>query len=522
MKRQIKIMTMLIMFVIGLTACSGLSDGAQDLPSNQQVTLPAGQSSQMARPQFDLASAARQLGVTEEELRSALGPPDQGPPDFAAVAAELGVTQQDLMDAVGAPAGASANGTQPTSQEQPSSEQPSLQGQGLLFMPTLTIIIMITFVMQGSLILFSTLVIKEYKGVREAAIATFIIALSFLSIRLGNEFQAEEIDAGFISSLFTISGFLLFYLAICRFVGKPFNQWITYGFVPLAYLTLTLAWLFRIRTLPLIYPTATATLVLNFSSAFTLYRSNNTRRYRLAAYLTGIPLAIYGFIAIGRMFLGFVDRAAIVPGPTLSAITDVMALFIFSYLWSSGFILMISQRLQSDLNDLAMNDALTRVRNRRAMQNMLNFEMRRIENEVREFSIILLDVDHFKNVNDTYGHDIGDVVLKWLASTLQNLLRVQDVIARWGGEEFLILLPDTNLDEAMDIAERLRLSIDTSRVETNAGDLHITFSAGVSNSNSTRHVSGLCKIADQALYIAKETRNTVVSEESIEAIETGA
>ncbi len=393
--------------------------------------------------------------------------------------------------------------------------QPQL-AQGFLSMPTLAIIIMITFVMQGSLILFSTLVIKSYKGMREAAIATFVIALGFLSIRLGNEFEVAQITSGYISSLLIVNGFLLFYLALCRFTETPGKRWVLFGFVPLAYLSLTATWLFRIHTLPLLYTTAMATLVLNLSSALTLYRSD-THRYSLAANLTGIPLAIYGFVAFGRMILGLFNHASIVPGPTLSAITDIMALFVFSYLWSSGFILMVSQRLQSDLNDLAMNDALTRVHNRRAMQDMLNFEMGRVEKEIREFSIILIDVDHFKNVNDTHGHDIGDVVLKWLASTINQQLRTQDVIARWGGEEFLILLPDTTLDEAMAIAERLRSVIDTASIETNAGRLHISFSAGVSCSQSTRDVNTLCKIADQALYIAKETRNTVVSQRDIPA-----
>ena len=192
-------------------------------------------------------------------------------------------------------------------------------------------------------------------------------------------------------------------------------------------------------------------------------------------------------------------------------------MFIASYLWTGGFILMVSQRLQGDLNDLAMNDALTRIRNRRAMQDMLDFEMERVENEIREFSIILLDVDHFKRVNDTYGHDVGDIVLLWLASTLQHEMRVQDMVARWGGEEFLILLPDTKLDEAVQIAERLRATVDASKIESPADTIHITFSAGVANSTTSRDVSRLCKVADQALYIAKETRNTVKSQEAIPA-----
>ncbi len=180
---------------------------------------------------------------------------------------------------------------------------------------------------------------------------------------------------------------------------------------------------------------------------------------------------------------------------------------------------MISQRLQSDLNDLAMNDALTRVRNRRAMQGMLDFEMRRVQTEVKDFSIILLDVDHFKRVNDTHGHDVGDLVLQWMAQTLQSLLRVQDIVARWGGEEFLILLPDTSLEEAVQTADRRRSKIEKTAVESSPVLLQITFSAGVANSRPNRNVDQICKVADQALYIAKQRRNRVISQDGIPTAE---
>ena len=388
-------------------------------------------------------------------------------------------------------------------------------------MPTLTLIVIVTLLMQSSLIIFSTAVIKTYKGVREAALATFLIAMGFVVIRVGNMSQIEQRDSGFISNLFIMAGFALFYLAVCRFVGEGCNRWLTFGFVPLVFLVLTIAWSFRIAELPMIYISATTTFVLNLASAYNLYRSD-TRRYRLAAALTGIPLFTYGLIAFSRMVLGYFKLISITPGPTYSAIVDVFALFVFSYLWSSGFVLMISQRLQGDLNDLAMNDALTRVHNRRAMQDMLDFEMQRIDEDLREFSIILLDVDHFKKVNDTHGHTVGDLVLQWLASTLQSKLRVQDVIARWGGEEFLILLPDTTLETGLEIGERLRSEIATEKVATETGELRITFSAGVANSNKTREVGELCKIADKALYLAKQTRNTIASDKDVLEAEKGA
>lgn len=508
MNRNIKIVITLLLLIIGLTACSGLQVESQELVSNDQVNLSAGQPSQGGPLLFDPASAARQLGIKEEKLKSTLGPPGQGPPNFAAVASELGITQQELINALGVPTDDAANGGQPAPQ--------TPQAPNTLSMFTITIMIIITFIMQGGLVLFSMIVIKSYKGVREAAVATFLMAFGFLAMRIGNSNQISMANTGFVYNLFIISGFLLFYLAICRFTEMPFNRWIVLVFAPLGYLTLTVSWFFQLHSIPMLSVVAVLTFVFNIASALRLFRNDN-RHYRLASYLTALPLFIYGLFPIGRTIVGYFSPDVIRPGASTSAITEVAALFVFSYLWSSGFILMFSQRLQSDLNDLAMNDALTRVRNRRAMQDMLDFEMRRVEKEVRDFSIILIDIDHFKRVNDTYGHDVGDIVLQWLASTLQSSMRVQDVVARWGGEEFLILLPDTLLEEAMEIAERLRSTIASFAVEFPSGSLQITFSAGVSSSTTSRSVDKLYKVADQALYIAKQTRNRVVSQEDIPA-----
>ncbi|MCP4363437.1 MAG: GGDEF domain-containing protein, partial [Chloroflexi bacterium] len=106
-----------------------------------------------------------------------------------------------------------------------------------------------------------------------------------------------------------------------------------------------------------------------------------------------------------------------------------------------------------------------------------------------------------------------------LAATLQSNLRVQDAVARWGGEEFLVLLPDTLLEEAMQIAERLRSTVASSVIEIPSGSLQIAFSGGVATSTASRSVDQLYKIADQVLYVAKQTRNRVVSQDALSAIE---
>lgn len=388
---------------------------------------------------------------------------------------------------------------------------PPPQAPDMFSMATLTLMIVITFIMQGSLIAFSSRIIKAYKGVREASVATFALAFGYLVLAIVG---TPDALSGLLSNLLNICGYFLIYLAICRFTDQPYNRLLVFAFLPIAVLALILTAFLHLRWLPLVNVTLIVGAVFNIASVLVLYRSDH-RRYKLSAYLTAIPLLIYALVLLGRLIINYLSPAEIAPSPSNSIVFSVMALFILSYLWTAGFILMVSQRLQSDVHDLAMNDALTRVRNRRAMQDMLDFEMRRVEKEVRDFSIILIDIDHFKRVNDTHGHDIGDLVLQWFASTLQHGMRVQDVVARWGGEEFLILLPDTLLEEAMEIAERLRSTIASSTVQFPSGSLQITFSAGVSSSTTSRSVDKLYKIADQALYIAKHTRNRVVSQEDI-------
>lgn len=380
----------------------------------------------------------------------------------------------------------------------------------LFSLPTITLMIVITFVVQAIAIAINSRTVKEYKGIGTAFLATISLALSYIILLL---FSLNAVT-GTVSNALTLMGHVLIYIAICKFIGKDFNRILIYGLIPLGFIGYIALYFLPRGTLPLITITHLVSFPLNLFAAYELFRTDKSR-FKLGAYLTAIPLSIYGLIIIIRFITGILNPLQVLPGETASNIFDVLSLFVLSYLWTSGFILMISQRLQADLNDLAMNDALTRVRNRRAMQGMLDFEMRRVQTEVKDFSVILLDIDHFKRVNDMYGHDIGDIVLQWLAQTLQAELRVQDIVARWGGEEFLVLLPDTSLDEALETAERLRIKIEKTPVESSSVPLQITFSAGVSNSKPNRHVDQLCKVADQALYIAKRTRNRVVSQEDI-------
>jgi len=159
------------------------------------------------------------------------------------------------------------------------------------------------------------------------------------------------------------------------------------------------------------------------------------------------------------------------------------------------------------LEQMAYTDPLTNIYNRQMFSKML---LREQENKTRHgdaLSLIMFDIDHFKAVNDTYGHDIGDKVLITLTKLITKNLRTNDVFARWGGEEFMILLPRTNIDIAYDKAEELRKTI-----EQYSDDIipSITVSFGVTELLDTDHDQGCFKRVDEALYSAKIKRNDVV------------
>ena len=169
-------------------------------------------------------------------------------------------------------------------------------------------------------------------------------------------------------------------------------------------------------------------------------------------------------------------------------------------------------RLIKDLENLATTDGLTRLYNRRTFLQRAESEFERSRRYQRPLSVLMLDVDHFKNVNDTYGHETGDRVLRVLADASRKSLRQQDVIGRYGGEEFVAFLPETPSEVALEVAERLRQSVAALGVGSANGVVKVTASIGVATAGrGTAAVAQLINAADQALYEAKQQgRNRVV------------
>ncbi|MEQ3652772.1 MAG: GGDEF domain-containing protein, partial [Glaciecola sp.] len=156
-------------------------------------------------------------------------------------------------------------------------------------------------------------------------------------------------------------------------------------------------------------------------------------------------------------------------------------------------------------------DPLTEVYNRRGFTENLSREFSRYQREQVPFSIILIDIDFFKKVNDNYGHESGDIVLKEIADVLRQSTRSYDMLARWGGEEFIALLPNTKLPEAILLANKYRETIAEHVFAVKQGETSITLTAGVACIEEHKSADDCISQADKLLYEGKNMgRNQVL------------
>jgi diguanylate cyclase (GGDEF)-like protein/PAS domain S-box-containing protein len=177
------------------------------------------------------------------------------------------------------------------------------------------------------------------------------------------------------------------------------------------------------------------------------------------------------------------------------------------------------QGLQDELREQAIRDPLTKLHNRHYLKETLGRELSRAMREKYPVSFLMLDIDHFKHVNDTYGHAAGDFVLRDLADHLMEFTRTGDIMCRYGGEEFLVVFPNTKEQDAFIIADRLRASIQESPIYVDHHMISITISAGISEFPTHGQYEALIlETADKALYHAKRKgRNQVVLWSKIKA-----
>lgn len=180
-----------------------------------------------------------------------------------------------------------------------------------------------------------------------------------------------------------------------------------------------------------------------------------------------------------------------------------------------GFALMCSEYTRTELERLAATDPLTGALNRRMLEQLAHEQIAVAHRHERPVSLLLLDADRFKTINDHYGHEVGDIALKNVVSSARQQLRPGDLIGRLGGEEFLVLLIDTDSTEATEIAERLREAVATLDLRVRGESLRLSISIGVATlGEHGADFNELVRRADRAMYLAKRSgRNRVVTGE---------
>ncbi len=165
------------------------------------------------------------------------------------------------------------------------------------------------------------------------------------------------------------------------------------------------------------------------------------------------------------------------------------------------------------LENLTRTDPLTGLSNRRDIIEKMEFELLTFERYKRAFSLAIGDIDNFKKINDTYGHDCGDFILIEISNIMKSKIRTQDFVSRWGGEEFLIFFPATDLDEVGIIAERIRETIEKTEFTYNNNNIKVTISFGCSNYDKAMPLKQCIKYADERLYKAKASgKNVIITE----------
>ncbi|MFP4158123.1 MAG: GGDEF domain-containing protein [Desulfobacterales bacterium] len=316
-------------------------------------------------------------------------------------------------------------------------------------------------------------------------------------------------ETAFIYGIFLLAN-LIFYVLIRTGINKKFND-------P----SMTLAQMITgtIAAMTIIYFTDRIRPLMIFiyfvTFIFGIFRFNIRQYFGFAVF----SLASYGLVVV---LLFYNHPATVDPAiEILQFIIFAAVLFWFSFI--CGYISTLRNRLSNANKELtraletieiiAIQDDLTKTYNRRQMFHELNRNKNIADRTGVQIAIILFDLDNFKWVNDTYGHQKGDYILKHLIRELRSELRQTDVIARYGGEEFLVIMLDSNIQGAREFAERLRKKAEDIKYSGFSDSFKVTISIGMTMYCPSESVEEMIKRADNALYLAKaEGRNRAVAQ----------
>lgn len=237
---------------------------------------------------------------------------------------------------------------------------------------------------------------------------------------------------------------------------------------------------------------------------------------RLSPGARVIAVAVGATAALGvvRLLTGALQGASHIFEAFAGQFMLVVGSIVLNVAAAAGFLLCLHEGIRRELQRLSVTDTLTGTANRRGLLDSLQQQVDRVRRSARPLSVVMFDLDHFKRVNDELGHLAGDRALRDFAELVRAGLRSSDLLGRYGGEEFVLVLQDTSLADAHRIAERARAAVAQAHRQ---GQLPVTVSAGVACSSEAgigADVQGLLAAADRRLYLAKRSRNQVAAQDS--------
>lgn len=305
------------------------------------------------------------------------------------------------------------------------------------------------------------------------------------------------------NTTFVVAG-VIFYRAVAEFSEKPLHGWFPgvlvpitfFGFIVLTYGVPNIAARLALVSVCLV--------IVTFACAKLLLLDDQTHK-PLSHWLTGAGFLLTGVAVIVRAGL------LLTSDPALSAqfgripIQSLMfsACYVSIILMTFGFVLMRIDKVQAELLKLATFDSLTGCLNRAAVERRLKSEIDSARNRKSSLSIMMVDIDRFKTINDSLGHAAGDAAIRFVSQRLQQQLRGSDVIGRFGGDEFIILLPNISATQALIAADRICASIERSQFDAEQDRGSLTVSIGVAELRKGEDEDSLLRRADDALYRAK-------------------
>ena len=348
------------------------------------------------------------------------------------------------------------------------------------------------------------------RGLRHWGRGLVTYSAGTLLLFLYPHFGLPALYAGWLCVLYSM---LIMYRAVLRICGTTEEHRTTFGIAVIG--TVVLAWCYfgLVDPNPVRQSDATsvAIAVIAGRAAWDVWRYAMVSRFRAPAFAMLIWLVLTAARPLLEVLRRDVHSGTLDPlslfGPPGMVFFRVLVLTLLtiSVIW-----LEIS-RLFEVAEDQATRDELTGIANRRAILVLLDIELARARRLHLPCSIALFDIDHFKRINDTLGHTAGDRVLKWLTQIVGKSIRPYDALGRYGGEEFLLVMPGARPEAALAVVERARVAIEKQELVIDGTPLRVTLSAGVAGWSEDVDADTLFRAADKALYRAKqEGRNRAV------------